>query len=104
MELLDLAYFKWYCKADDYQDDDEKFDLLLATARQHIVNMTARTEDELCSMGGGSLPLPIQQAIVLYGKQLYDQPDNVAASAMNAVPYGLEALIKPYRKLSDREG
>lgn len=100
MALLDLDYFKWYCKADDYEDDDRKFELLLATAKEYVITLTARTEDELTEMGGGELPLSIQQAIVLYAKQLYDQPENVATSQMHAVPYGMEALIKPYRKLS----
>jgi len=100
MALLDLAYFKWYCKADDYDTDDDKFELLLSTAKEFILTATARTEAELEEMGGGELPLAIQQAIVLYAKQLYDQPDNVVAAQIYAVPYGLEALIKPYRKLS----
>ena len=51
-------------------------------------------------MGGGeTLPATLQQAVLLIAGHWYNQREAVSGVQMAEVPYTLQALVKPYRKL-----
>lgn len=97
---LNLELFKKHVRADDFSDDDEYLQSLLDTAEVHIVRETHRDVGELCELGDGDLPLPLSHAIMLLAAHWYNQREAVSATQMHAVPMGIQALVKPYRKLS----
>ncbi len=101
MAVVDLALFKKHVRADDFADDDEYLEHLLATAESAVITATNRTEDELTEMGDGTMPAPIKHAILMLGAHWYNQRESVSSVQMHAVPDSLQALIKPYRKLAD---
>lgn len=100
MATMDLALLKKHVRADDFSDDDDYLSHLLDAAEQYVCDSTGRTVEDLMSMGGGSLPVTLQQAVLLTAGHWYNQREAVSGVQMAEVPYTLQALIKPYRKLS----
>ena len=99
MEAVSLELFKKHVRADDFSDDDEYLSYLLEAAETAVVTATNRSEAELEEMGGGYMPAPIKQAIMMLGAHWYNQRESVSTGQMYAVPDSLQSLIKPYRKL-----
>lgn len=102
MAVVSLALFKKHVRADDFADDDEYLGHLLETAESAVITATNRTQEELAQMGNGhDVPTPIKHAIMMLGAHWYNQRESVSSVQMHAVPDSLQALIKPYRKLSE---
>lgn len=102
MATVDLELLKKHVRADDFADDDEYLAHLLDTAEQYVCTATNRDAAELLEMGGGEkLPAMIQQAVLLIAGHWYNQREAVSGVQMAEVPYTLQALIKPYRKLAN---
>ena len=99
MAVVSLALFKKHVRADDFADDDEYLEHLLATAEVSVFGATHRTHRELVEMGNGETPLPIRHAIMMLAAHWYNQRESVSTSQMHEVPDSLQALIKPYRKV-----
>lgn len=104
MATVDIALLKMHVRADDFSDDDQYLTHLLEAAETYVCTATGRTSDELLAMGNGKLPAMILHAILLIAGHWYNQREAVSGVQMAEVPYTLQALIKPYRKLvSDTE-
>ena len=101
MAVVSLALFKSHVRADDFAEDDEYLDHLLQTAESAVIMDTNRSLDELVQMGGGVFPTPIKHAILMLGAHWYNQRESASIAQMHAVPDSLQALIKPYRKLTE---
>lgn len=101
MATVDITLLKQHVRADDFSDDDQYLAHLLEAAEQSVCTATNRTSDELVEMGGGKLPVMLQQAVLLTAGHWYNQREAVSGVQMAEVPYTLQALIKPYRKLVD---
>ena len=101
MAAVSIALLKQHVHADDFTADDEYLTQLLNTAEEYVVNATNRSSAELMQIGGDKLPYSLQQAILLLAGHWYNQREAVAGLQMHEVPYTLQALIKPYRKLVD---
>lgn len=102
MATVDLELLKKHVRADDFADDDEYLAHLLDAAEQYVCTATNRDAAELLKMGGGEkLPAMIQQAVLLIAGHWYNQREAVSGVQMAEVPYTLQALIKPYRKLAN---
>lgn len=99
MSVVDLELFKKHVRADDYSADDELLQMILDSAEVEVIRATNRTTDELKEIGGGDLPLPIKQAILMAGAMKFAYPEGLIPSSMQQIPFGVEALIKQYRKL-----
>ena len=99
MATVDIL--KQHVRADDFSDDDQYLQHLLEAAQQYVSNATNRTSDELAEIGGGKLPATLQQAVLMIAGHWYNQREAVSGVQMSEVPYTLQALIKPYRKLVD---
>ena len=101
MATVDLELLKKHVRADDFADDDDYLAFLLDAAEQHVCNATNRKAEELLEMGGGVLPATLQQAVLLTAGHWYNQREAVSGVQMAEVPYTVQALIKPYRKLAN---
>jgi hypothetical protein len=102
MAIVDIALLKSHVRADDFSDDDQYLAHLLDAAEEYVTKATNRSSDELLAMGGGEhLPTTLQQAVLLIAGHWYNQREAVSGVQMAEVPYTLQALIKPYRKLVD---
>ena len=101
MAVVDLVLFKKHVRADDFADDDLYLKQILNAAEIAVIIATNRSEEELISMGYGSLPAPLVQAIMMLGAHWYNQRESVSTAQMHGVPDSLQALVKPYRKLAE---
>lgn len=102
MATVDIALLKSHVRADDFSDDDQYLAHLLDAAELYVTTATNRSTDELLAMGDGEhLPATLQQAVLLIAGHWYNQREAVSGVQMAEVPYTLQALIKPYRKLVD---
>lgn len=101
MAVVDLALFKKHVRADDFADDDQYLVQILNAAEIAVIIATNRSEEELISMGCGSFPTPLVQAIMMLGAHWYNQRESVSTAQMHGVPDSLQALVKPYRKLAE---
>lgn len=101
MATVDLELLKKHVRADDFADDDDYLAHLLDAAEQYVCTATNREAAELLEMGGGNLPTMLQQAVLLIAGHWYNQREAVSGVQMAEVPYTLQALIKPYRKLAN---
>lgn len=102
MVTVDIALLKSHVRADDFSDDDLYLAQLLDAAELYVTTATNRSTDELLAMGDGKhLPATLQQAVLLIAGHWYNQREAVSGVQMAEVPYTLQALIKPYRKLVD---
>ena len=99
MSLTALSLLKAHVRADDFSEDDVYLQHLLDTAEQHVADSTNRSLVELVEIGGGELPYAITHAVLLIAGHWYNQREAVAGVAMAEVPYTLQALVKPYRRL-----
>ena len=101
MATVDLELLKKHVRADDFADDDDYLAHLLDAAEQYVCTATNREASELLEMGGGNLPPTLQQAVLLIAGHWYNQREAVSGVQMAEVPYTLQALINPYRKLAN---
>ena len=93
-----LELLKKHVRADDFADDDEYLQHLLTAAEEYVCTATNRTAEELQNEAG-ELPATLQQAVLLIAGHWYNQREAVSGVQMAEVPYTLQALVKPYRKL-----
>lgn len=99
MATTKLELLKKHVRADDFSDDDDYLLHLLSAAEEYVCTATNRTSAELLEMGGDALPATLQQAVLLIAGHWYNQREAVSGVQMAEVPYTLQALVKPYRKL-----
>lgn len=104
MAVVNLALFKKHVRADDFADDDEYLEHLLATAEESVITATNRTEQELRANNAGEFPTPLKHAVMMLAAHWYNQRESVSSVQMHEVPDSLQALVKPYRKLVDDAG
>ena len=103
MALVKLDLLKRHVRSDDFSDDDEYLMCLLEAAEEYVCTATNRSCVELMNMGDGALPASLQHAVLLICGHWYNQREPVSGVQMSEVPYTLQALIKPYRKLVDND-
>ena len=101
MATVDLELLKKHVRADDFADDDDYLAHLLDAAEQYVCTATNREAAELLEMGGGKLPTMPQQGGLLIAGHWCNQREAVSGVQMAEVPYTVQALIKPYRKLAN---
>lgn len=97
---VSIELLKKHVRADDFSDDDEYLAHLRDAAEAFVRTSTNRSEEELLELGGGEWPKPLQQAALLIAGHWYNQREAVSGVQMAEVPYTMQALIKPYRKLA----
>ncbi len=103
MALVSLALFKKHVRADDFADDDEYLQHLLAAAEESVVTATNRTADDIVGCYG-EFPAPLKHAVMMLAAHWYNQRESVSGVQMHEVPDALQALVKPYRILVSDAG
>lgn len=97
----------------DLEEEDSIIEAYGIAAEDTVVNMTRRTLEELAVIGKEEttgevvteadvredFPSRLKIAVLMLAAHWYRNREPVATVAMNAVPYSLEVLVKPYRKL-----
>lgn len=106
----------------DFEDENDIISLYGVTAEDRVISGTRRSVEELNLMGyieqngepentaaadeaaGDILNFPksLKLAILMLAAHFYRNREPVASIAQNCVPMSYEALVKPYRKLTDR--
>lgn len=99
--MISLTLLKKHVRADDFDDDDDLLQHYLDAATTVVITATNRTVEELTAIGGGEVPTPLVQAVMMLAGHWYNQRESVSASQMYEVPDALASLVKPYRKLVD---
>lgn len=97
-----LEIFKKHVRSDDFEDDDTLLQFYLDAAEAHVIQATNRTAEELAAIGLGRFPKPLQLATYALAAHWYNQRE-AAGTAMQEIPYTVQAMVRPFRKLSDGE-
>lgn len=100
MSCVDFQLFKKHVRADDFSDHDDRLMACLENAEHAVIRMTGRSYDELAYMGGGTIPGPLQQVIMMVGAHLYAHPEAADVQEQKLDPFVM-GMIKSYRKLAD---
>lgn len=102
MSAVNLDDFKKHVRADDYTDDDTLLQGYLDAAEAWVIRSTERTKTELETLtDDGTFPLPLKHAVCMLAAHWFNQREAVSGGSLQEVPYSLQALIKPYRKLAE---
>lgn len=99
MAIVTLELLKKHVRADDFEEDDVLLQQYLTSAEEYVIKETHRTAEELTALGGGVFPPMLVQAILMTAAHWYNQRESVSPTQMSEVPYTLQALVKPFRKL-----
>lgn len=100
MPLVNLELFKKHARIDPYGLDDDLLLHYLDAAERHVELYTQRPRGELLTGPDGTLPPDLQQAVLLLAAAYVRTPEAADNLQAAPVPYGLEALLKPYRRLT----
>lgn len=98
MSEISLEAFKRHIRADDIKGDDEKLQMRLDAAEAYVVGATRRTMNELKQMGGGRLPMPVIQAVLMAAAAFDENTQAVQSVQLHVNPL-YPALLRQYRKL-----
>ena len=99
MSLVSLSLLKKHVMADDFATDDVLLQQKLDAAEEFTVFYINRSLSELTEMGGGSLPAPIVQAILVLAGDMYANREDSSSQNMRPIPNGFRPLVAKYRKL-----
>lgn len=96
----------------DLEEEDAIIEAYGIAAEDTVASMTRRTLEELAVIGRAEgqmdgdvtdmvtdFPARLKVAVLMLAAHWYRNREPVATVAMNAVPYALEVLVKPYRRL-----
>lgn len=87
----------------DFTDQDEILTLDLEAAEDAIVRWCNRDIEELKFMGGGVFPAQLKKAELALAKHMFTHDMVADERSLNATPYGISTLVKPYVKLVSDE-
>ena len=91
----------------DYTDEDSILTRYGDSAEAVILNLTGRTYEELKTMnptGEDAIPGDIWEATVMLVVSSYEHRSPSAQYQLYAVGYGFDMKIKPYMRLTGKEG
>jgi uncharacterized phage protein (predicted DNA packaging) len=107
MKWLTIDYIKTHSRI-DYDCEDSLLELYGESAEQTILNIINRSYENLLEKFGTEDPLdktkklvpaPIIQASLMLVDTSYQYRSAITMQNLYAVPYGVDALIKPYMQL-----
>ncbi len=99
MTYTPLSRLKSHVRADDFEDDDAYLASLLEVAESAVIRRTNRPVEDLIGMGGGQFPVELTHAVLLLAGEWYAQREAAASGERRPVPFGVDALIKPFSRL-----
>lgn len=106
MKWLTLELMKAHLRIDDNYED-EYLEVLGESAETTVLNYIGRSYEELMAnygVPGGNgekkVPSPIVEASLMLCTNSYENRGVASIGALYMVPYGFDARIKPYMKLT----
>ena len=99
MAFVDIDTVKKHVRADDGNYDDELLTSYLEVAEDVVISQTYRPVEDLLGMNYGEFPPMLRQAVIMLVAHWYNQREDSAAVQYRQVPFGVDALIKPYQRL-----
>lgn len=100
--FVDLALYRQQIRVDDLDTcSDALLEHQIAAAEQHLIDAYQLSPVDLLDRYG-QIPAPVSQAVMMLAAAWYSQAEATTAGQQQAVPYGVEALIKPYCPVGDR--
>lgn len=98
MTLVELTQVKEHVRADEFSDDDNYLTGLAEAAEAAIFRSANRTAEEVEAMADGDKAM-LKQAVLMLIGHWYDTREATSTAQMAAVPYTIDFLVKPLRKL-----
>ena len=103
MAIVPLSLFKKHVRADDFADADDYLQQCLDAAEAMVIRETHRTREELLALGDGEhYPPQLTQAILLAGGSMYDHREGDAPQQYVEIPFGVQTIVKQFRKLCEQ--
>ena len=97
MALIPLEDFKAHCRIESYvEDSDQDKNLAAALDAAELYVFTAINGDMNDYVTDQDLPRDLRWAIMATGAHFFAHPEPTESSMQQAVPYGLEYVLKPY--------
>lgn len=93
--LVALEDLKKQCNV-DFEEDDRMLVKYAIAAERFIEHRMYKSFDEFIDDNGGDLPGDLEMAILMLAAHWYRIREAVSTTSQARVPYGLDALIKPY--------
>ena len=90
----------------DFTDEDQLLTRYGNSAEAVVLNITRRTFEELKEMnptGEDAIPDDIWEASVMLVAASYEQRSAISMQQLYAIPYGFDAKVKPYIRLTTKE-
>ncbi len=89
------------CPLEEWPGEEEFLQGLLDAAEQWVCLHTHRPLGELCDESG-ALEAPVRHAVLMLGAHWYNQREAAAGAQVSEVPFGVSALLAPYRTFRRR--
>lgn len=98
MKIVDIELVRAHCNS--LPEDDVLLEYYTEVAEEMVVSETRRTDEELITMGGGSYPTRIKQAVLLIVAHFYKVREAVSTINEILTPFAYAACVKPFRKFA----
>lgn len=98
MKIVDIELVRAHCNS--LPEDDILLKYYTEVAEEMVVSETRRTDEELITMGGGSYPTRIKQAVLLIVAHFYKVREAVSTINEILTPFAYAACVKPFRKFA----
>ena len=103
MKWLTIDYIKQHSRI-DYDCEDDVLQLYGESAEETVLNVIARTYDEVVEKFGTKekkVPAALIHASLMLVDLAYTQRSPISQQNMYTVPYAFDMMVKPYMKLAD---
>lgn len=100
--MLDLELIKKHLNIDsEFTEDDDYLDMLKDVATKVIERHIDHDINDLSV--DGDLPLPIQQAALLYIGNMYANRESISFASAQEIPFAYDYLLSLYKDYSKKE-
>lgn len=101
MAEVSLGVFKKELRmSDDFTEQDDILSLDLDAAEASVLKMCNRTLDDI-KQEYGQMPADLMKAVLALAKHMYSHDIVADERSLQATPYGISVLVKPYTRLTD---
>ena len=103
MKWLTIDYIKQHSRI-DYDCEDDVLHLYGESAEETVLNVIARTDDEVVEQfgtKGKKVPAALIHASLMLVDLAYTQRSPISQPNIYTVPYAFDMMVKPYMKLAD---
>ena len=96
--FVKLEDLKIQCNV-DFEEDDRLLIKYATAAERFIERRLNTTFKDITTENGGVFPEDIEMAILMVAAHWYRVREAISSATQSRVPFGVEALITPYKKI-----